>query len=297
MRYQNPAALEMAVKQAAKASPLDTNRAVTAFYFHRFLCRIFSNSDYSFVLKGGQSMLARTIDARATRDIDLLSSGKTLESALCELRSLAEIDLGDFVTFEFINSSLIKADDDYRSGLVVKFAFYLGSKRMGVLSIDLVADEVPIEDAELITPADRIGITGLEEHDYLVYSVENALADKMCAIIEQHAGRSSTRVKDLVDIVVYALTSEFHGRILSIRLKRELSIRGLAQPKNFEIPEIWRKSQQRTFLRLYDQTGMSKNFRSIEKSFSLAQRLFNPVLAGNADGLKWDFRLQDWISD
>ncbi|MCQ4848475.1 nucleotidyl transferase AbiEii/AbiGii toxin family protein [Gordonibacter pamelaeae] len=63
----------MAVKAAAKASSLDTGRAVSGFYFHRFLCRIFSRQDSPFVLKGGQSMLARTADARATRDIDLLS--------------------------------------------------------------------------------------------------------------------------------------------------------------------------------------------------------------------------------
>lgn len=37
MRYKTLAALEMAVKAAAKASPMDTGRAVTGFYFHRLL--------------------------------------------------------------------------------------------------------------------------------------------------------------------------------------------------------------------------------------------------------------------
>jgi hypothetical protein len=35
MRYRTPAALEMAVKAAAKASPLDTNLAISGFHFHR----------------------------------------------------------------------------------------------------------------------------------------------------------------------------------------------------------------------------------------------------------------------
>lgn len=73
MRYRTPAALEMAVKAAAKASPLDTNLAISGFYFHRLLCRVFSEKDRKFVLKGGLSVLARTVDARATRDIDLLA--------------------------------------------------------------------------------------------------------------------------------------------------------------------------------------------------------------------------------
>lgn len=64
MRYKTPAALEMAVKEAAKKSPLDTNRAIAGFYFHRLLCRVFSDPDSPFVLKGSQSVLAQTVGTR-----------------------------------------------------------------------------------------------------------------------------------------------------------------------------------------------------------------------------------------
>lgn len=50
MRYRSAAALEMAVKSAASASPMDTGRAVSAFYFHRLLCRVFAGGNGSFVL-------------------------------------------------------------------------------------------------------------------------------------------------------------------------------------------------------------------------------------------------------
>ena len=63
-RYRTPAALEMAVKEAAKKSPLDTNRAIAGFYFHRLLCRVFSDPDSPFVLKGSQSVLAQTVGTR-----------------------------------------------------------------------------------------------------------------------------------------------------------------------------------------------------------------------------------------
>lgn len=97
MKYKSPAALEMAVKSAAKTSPLDTNRAISAFYFHRLLCRVFDGQNDSFVLKGGQSMLARTVNARVTRDIDLVSFHNNLDAALSKLRELAGKDTGDFV--------------------------------------------------------------------------------------------------------------------------------------------------------------------------------------------------------
>lgn len=186
MRYKSAAALEMAVKSAASASPMDTGRAVSAFYFHRLLCRVFAGGNGSFVLKGGRAMLARTVDARATRDIDLLSTEGSLEDALEELVRLAGTDLGDFVTFEFAGSHPIKAEDEYRSGLSVGFVPMLGAKRMQPVSVDLVVDEVPLEGAERISPADRIEVEGLETCDYLVYPVEAALADKLCGIVEVH---------------------------------------------------------------------------------------------------------------
>ena len=142
MRYKTPAALEMAVKEAAKKSPLDTNRAIAGFYFHRLLCRVFSDPDSPFVLKGGQSVLARTVDARATRDIDLLARETSVEAAVADLRRLASIGLDDFISFSFDKAEPIKADDEYRSGMKVWFTPSLGGKSLQAVSVDLVVDEV-----------------------------------------------------------------------------------------------------------------------------------------------------------
>ena len=82
---------------------------MSSFYFHRLLCRVFAGNNKKFVLKGGQAMLARTIDARATRDIDLLALQDSLENALTELVRLAESDLGDFVVFRICGFKTYKS--------------------------------------------------------------------------------------------------------------------------------------------------------------------------------------------
>lgn len=64
MRYRTPAALEMAVKAAAKASPLDTNLAISGFYFHRLLCRVFSEKDRKFVLKRARALFKQRMGPR-----------------------------------------------------------------------------------------------------------------------------------------------------------------------------------------------------------------------------------------
>lgn len=142
MRYKTPAALEMAVKEAAKKSSLDTNRAIAGFYFHRLLCRVFSDPDSPFVLKGDQNVFARTVDARATRDIDLLARETSVEAAVADLRRLAGIGLDDFISFSFDKAEPIKADAEYRSGMKVWFTPSLGGKSLQAVSVDLVVDEV-----------------------------------------------------------------------------------------------------------------------------------------------------------
>lgn len=292
--YKSPAALEMAVKEAAKASSQDTGRAIAGFYFHRLLCRVFANGNSSFVLKGGQSVLARTLGARTTRDIDLLSRRSNLEDALAELRALVQQDLGDFISYEFVGAEPIKTEDEYRSGLSVSFVPMVGPKRMQAISIDLVVDEVPLEGAELIEPVDRLDIKGLETCDYLVYPVEAALADKLCALVERHNGRASSRVKDLVDIIVYVLSCDVDGNVLQLRVAREFGARRLSPIDSFVLPEGWGAPQARQYAKLCGQTGLPESLRSMEAASNLAAELFNPVLAGTAAGLFWNHANKAW---
>ena len=287
MTYKSAAAVEMAVKSAASASSLDTGRAVSSFYFHRLLCRVFAGNNKKFVLKGGQAMLARTIDARATRDIDLLALQDSLENALTELVRLAESDLDDFVVFEFAGSKHIKAEDEYRSGLSVKFTPRIGVKRMQQISIDLVVDKVPLEEVEVIEPVDRIQIEGLLTCNYLLYPVENALADKFCALIEIHDGMVSTRVKDLVDIAVYAVTCTVDGDKFQNCLSREVAVRGMEMPDKFSVPREWGLFQGRQFEKLSANTGLPAGLKVIDAATELAGNLIDPVISASVSGLQW----------
>ena len=61
MTYKNAAALEMAVKAVVSTSDIDTNRAISSFYFHRLLCWVFAYGNNAFVLKDDQSVLARRL--------------------------------------------------------------------------------------------------------------------------------------------------------------------------------------------------------------------------------------------
>lgn len=247
MAYATPTALEMAVKAAAKASSLDTGRAVSGFYLHRFLCRIFSRQDTPFVLKGGQSMLARTADARATRDIDLLSEKADIDEALAELAA-----------------------------------------------IDLVFDRIAYGKSEVVEPADRIDVPDIPTFGYRIYPATSSLADKLCAMVEMHDGRPSSRVKDLVDVAVYAVTTDFDGGELCRRARIEATVRGIKLPEKYAAPMEWKRLYRSIFRKLVRQTGLPPEYAEIETAEALAASLLDPILSQEADGRRWYHENLSW---
>ena len=89
MGYKTPEAYEMAVTAVARASSMDTERALRVST--SIACCVGCSAAQALLPQRGQSMLARTIGARATRDIDILIEGVTLEQALAELKELASL--------------------------------------------------------------------------------------------------------------------------------------------------------------------------------------------------------------
>ena len=239
-------------------------------------------------------MLARTASARATRDIDLLSTGNDLEEAVEELKRLAVIDRGDFVTFSYAGMTPIKAEDEYRTGANVRFHVRLGNKRLQDISIDLVIDDIPQEDFDTIMPADRITVRGLPTCAYRVYAVESSLADEFCGIVERHHGRPSSRQKDLVDVVVYVRSCTIDGTKLFRRLKLECLARKMPLPMHFEIPQEWFDVGEVRFRKLCRQVSLTSDVDTVAAAVAIGAAFFDPVLDRSAEGKAWNPVLGCW---
>lgn len=73
--YATPAALRAALESRLNARAteqgLDLQRLRRQVAFDRLLCRLFSQVDSPWLLKGGYAMELRIHSARTTRDIDL----------------------------------------------------------------------------------------------------------------------------------------------------------------------------------------------------------------------------------
>lgn len=115
----------------------------------------------------------------------------------------------------------------------------LGGKSLQTVSVDLVVNKVDGLEPETITPANRLQIDDIPVFGHRIYRAESALANKLLAMVEIHDGRPLSRVKDLVDVVVYAKACRIDSRTLAEQVANESRARKVNLPERFQIPDAW----------------------------------------------------------
>ncbi|GAB3847479.1 nucleotidyl transferase AbiEii/AbiGii toxin family protein [Nesterenkonia populi] len=242
--YPTPAAVDRAIKQAAKNQARGTkqNRGdlVTQTYRDRFLQRLFRYEE-GWVLKGGSGILARIPDGRSTQDLDLFRESATnLEEALESMKTAAETALGDHFQFTFKSAEPIAGQEaqPYVDGYRVTFDIAIGTQSKGRLKVDLVHGTHPT--GEIVTEEPRaLSLKKLPAGPYRLYPLADQVADKICASQSTFAGRTSSRVKDLVDIVLIATTQSFCRGELAIALNKESRLRRMSLQQGLIWPTDW----------------------------------------------------------
>lgn len=295
--YPTSAGVEAAIKDAAKkaagADPsLDTNERIRLECFNRFLSRIFSEGeDSEWVLRGGTGMLARVPSGRPTRDVDLYRKGYKLDEALDELRRLAAIDLGDHFVFQYIGheKSIGGEEQPYTEGYAVSFDILIGGRSKNVLNVDLsigVGITAPVATVE---PANALKLPRLVNHDYRLYPAVDQIADKLCATMQSFQDRPSSREKDLVDLVVFAVTHDVEGSALRIAIATETRLRQQAY-SHIVIPDSW----GRRYADMAKTVPYCSDYATVELAAGLVMRFIEPALDGNVDGKTWSHEHLDW---
>ncbi len=264
-------------------------------YLHRFLSRVFSErGEAGWVLKGGTSMLARVASSRATTDVDLFGQERTLDAALHDLRRLASIDLGDFFRFAYVGHTTAVAGDQqaHVEGCRVSFDVYIGVKKKDAVQVDLVVNVAMTSEVEITSPANALDLPKLPSNPYRLYPVVDQIADKVCATLALYRGRPSSREKDLVDLVVLAVTQEVDGTKLAHALETESRARSLSLPATFQVPATW----GRHYRKLASAVPACADYPTAGAAAELVRTLLDPALAGIATGRVWNPVRLAWAS-
>jgi hypothetical protein len=235
--------------------------------------------------------------ARYTRDIDLCGTAASLDDAATALiAAVQDVDLGDFLRFRLRD----KEDRPLgRASLRLRFDADLGGKPLSPVTIDLVVDQPLVGEPtrhQLISP---VPLDGLDLWPQIrLYPIADHVADKICAIYELHGdGRTSTRYRDLVDLVLIALREPLDGRQVQTALAGEVDRRinrgtKLSLPAEFAVPGPGWRDGYRAEAALV--SGLEE-YRTLERAAVLAHALLDRLFAGEVVDRRWAPDRSAWL--
>lgn len=284
--YASPGAVVAALAQAGKNQKKEL---LTTYLRERLLARLVAHDSQKWVLKGGTAMLLRIPDTRATQDIDVAFRGPTIDEAITQFREALAIQLGDHVNFT------VRRTEDagnnvqaYVDGVRLVVDATVGTKKVSPVKIDLVVGSIMV-----FPPENLIVHTVLEpftDFEMPTYSVVDHIADKVCATQAQYGLLRSSRVRDLFDIIAFALTTEVEGTPLVRAIEREWKARDLQGPPDFIPPPDW----QKVYEKLRKKSAKSLQVPDFEDSVELAEEFVRRAAHGLVRGMVWSPRARAW---
>lgn len=307
--YGDWRALELAIKDAAKKRARQAGAGISATTvdaqirqarYDRFLSRVFANGEESeWLLKGGLSMLARVPRTRTTKDVDLAAPhAADLHGAEQALSALVAVDLGDHLTFRLIRSISTGLGDN-QIGTETRRLIYGcfdvdNDSQVDTVTVDVVVGPEPTGTPEIVEPANRLLLARpLIAHSYRLFPVTDQIADKVCATMStNYAGnKRSSRVKDLVDLVVLAQYQTIILGELRAAITTKLAISGMEPFHHFDIPADWK----RTYPATAKGVPLAQTYTA-ETAASLVARFIDPALTNDPEPAEWDPHELQWIS-
>ncbi len=214
MKYKSATALRHAIQHRlsliSEGREESVQRLRRHLAFERLLARVFKQPSSPWVLKGGYAMELRLQSSRTTRDVDLavseerlLTSGheqvaKAVHTRLME--SLAE-DLGDFFSFK-LKEKYTKLFAPPSGGVRLYVDAILDNKLFSRFHIDVGVGDAEIMPLENLTSRNLLAFAGIDCPPFPSIPREQHFAEKVHAYTTLYNGQMSSRVKDLIDMVL-----------------------------------------------------------------------------------------------
>lgn len=291
-RYKTPDAVRRAVtdklRTEAANGPWPLADLQRQYAYDQLVERLYRTDD-GWVIKGATALLARRVSVRHTIDIDVYRAGAIGEVER-QLRDAARLDIGDWMRFEVGPSVRIQASGAEASR--VKVQSLIGTKVWAAFQVDIVADGIQMSaEPEPVPPLTSIRTVEQERALWRAYPLVDHVADKVCAILEWHDGRPSTRYKDLIDLVAIveraAITAEPQMRAL----RKESERRMLGLPTTFDAPDqgLWTRGYRAEARRAIGLSALE-----LDDALTVVRPFVDPLLDRSAAGV-WNPGQRAWL--
>lgn len=283
-------ALEARLGTASRAGGASLARLRKEVVFDRLLARLVAVAPDRWILKGALALDYRFGDrARTTRDVDLAMRGDEA-SATAGLLAAQALDLGDFFNFAIERTGAL---DQLADGAAVRYHVVaeLAGRTFDEFVLDVGFDPpADVEPDRLRGPA-LLAFAGIEPVLVPALPLEFAVAEKVHAYTRTYGDRrlASTRVKDLVDLVLVAGAATVDAQRLREALDATFDRRA-THPLPARLPRPpadWRVP----YGRMCRDVGLALD---LEAGHGLAASLIDPVLTGEVVAETWDPDARGW---
>jgi len=158
--------------------------------------------------------------------------------------------------------------------------------------VDLVTGSLMTAEPEVMTDT-VLELRGLSSPPIRLHPLVDHVADKLCATQATYgtAGdRPSSRVRDLVDLVVFARSQDINGDSLIGAIRAEWVHRGLDGAPEFAPPADW----DRLYPPLARKVRACEGLTAYAAAVEFIRRFLDPALDGSAAGLRWSSDSAGW---
>ena len=292
MRYRDAPAFRQALEQHLRARGVGDGghlaRLRKRVAFEQFLVRLNDVAPGDWLLKGGFALDLRLPDrARATRDVDI--DWRAEEEELAEtLVEAAAVSGDDFFVFRIERAGM----PPERLGGSHRFrvAASLAGRHFETFLLDVGLRSALVGERDTLTTTDILAFAEIEPVEIPAVPLERHIAEKLHAYTRRYGDdRPSSRVKDLIDIVLMSELAPFEYD----RLREEI-VRTFSERETHELPASLpapASDWAPPYRALATEVGLDPDLASGHRA---AAAFLDPILAG-APGLeRWDEQAMKW---
>ena len=131
----------------------------------------------------------------------------------------------------------------------------------------------------------------LEPFAVYATAIESQLADKICAMREEHRSGDSNRYHDLADIITILLTQPISANKMVSACQHEARRRRIEIPTEMWAPPSWEKNFSAHAATYF---GLPEEYRSFPAAMSYASEALDPALSGELGESYWNPDRQRW---
>ncbi|MEN8171548.1 MAG: nucleotidyl transferase AbiEii/AbiGii toxin family protein [Chloroflexota bacterium] len=291
MKYTTGGAFRRALEdrlkiiQNSENMPLVRLRKQVAF--ERFIARLQTIQPNTWILKGGLAMQLRFgVQSRTTKDIDLLTKELAV-NIFDSLLEAADLNKGDWFTFEV--SQTEDVPQDVFGGYRYHIQCRLDGRIFEAFNVDVGVGDILVEGYDILHFDPILDFAGITSTEVPCYPVTQQIAEKLHALTREYASGGSTRVKDVVDILLLAGLGGINGVMLSKAINGTFELRN-THPVPNEMPAL-SKSLRYKYDHLAKELNLAIN--NFDDADNALADFIEPVFRSDDPGM-WDVETWRW---